>query len=76
MEHPFINDLSDKNMDEIQNKISELNTKLGFAYRTGNRALIHQITMALESYRSAYSKQMDEMMKKQQLKSTINVQKK
>jgi hypothetical protein len=76
MEHPFINDLSDKNMDEIQNKISELNTKLGFAYRTGNRALIHQITMALESYRSAYNKQMDEMMKKQQLKSTINVQKK
>jgi hypothetical protein len=76
MEHPFINDLSDKNMDEIQNKISELNTKLGFAYRTENRALIHQITMALESYRSAYNKQMDEMMKKQQLKSTINVQKK
>ncbi len=76
MEHPFIGGLDDKNLEELQSKISDLNNKLSFAFRTGNRALISQIQMALDSYRGAYNKKMDEMIGKQKLNTTINVQKK
>lgn len=76
MEHPFISDLSDKTLEDLQSKITELNGKLSFAFKTGNRALIHQLTLAIESYRSAYNKKMDELIKNQKLNTTINVQKK
>lgn len=75
MEHPFINDLNNLKLEDLQTKISELNNKLSFAYRTGNRALILQLQMAIESYRNAYTKKMDEIMKKQQISGRINIQK-
>lgn len=75
MKHPFINDLSDKTMDELQTAMSSLNNKLTFAYRTGNGPLIHQLQMAIESYRDAYSKKMDEMMGKQKINSKISIEK-
>ncbi len=75
MEHPFIHDLSDKSLEDLQNKISELMSKLNFAYRTGNGPLIHQIQMALESYKSAYNKKMDELISKQKINAQINIQK-
>lgn len=74
MEHPFINDLSDKTLEELQDAISGLNTKLTFAYRTGNSALIHQLQMVLESYRNQLSKKMDEIFTKQKLNTQINIQ--
>ncbi len=74
MEHPFINNLDDKSLEDLQTTISNLTTKLTFAYRTGNGPLIHQLTMAIESYRNAYTKKMDELMKKQNVQ--INIQKK
>lgn len=76
MEHPFINNLGDKSLEELQNTISSLTTKLTFAYRTGNSPLIQQITMAIESYKAAYSKKMDELIKKQQIQTNIKVEKK
>jgi hypothetical protein len=75
MKHPFINDLSDKTLDELQTTISGLMTKLTFAYRTGNGALIHQLNMAVESYREAYSKKMDDMMGKQKINTKISIEK-
>lgn len=75
MQHPFINDLSDKSLEELQNTLSELNNKLTFASRTGNRPLINQLLMVIESYRSAYDKKMDELIKKQNIQTTINIQK-
>lgn len=75
MEHPFIHDLSDKSLEDLQNKISELMSKLNFAYRTGNGPLIQQIQMALESYKSAYNKKMDELISKQKINAQINIQK-
>jgi hypothetical protein len=75
MEHPFINDLSDKSLEELQNKISELTTKLNFAYRTGNGPLIHQIQMVIESYKNAYNKKMDVLINKQKINAQINIQK-
>lgn len=74
MEHPFINNLDDKSLEDLQTTISNLTTKLTFAYRTGNGPLIHQLTMVIESYRNAYTKKMDELMKKQNVQ--INIQKK
>jgi len=75
MQHPFINDLSGKSMEELSDIISDLTKKLTFAYRMQNGQMIHQLQMVLESYRTEYSKQMDEMFKKQNIKSNISVQK-
>lgn len=73
MEHPFINNLSNKTLEELQTTISDLTNKLTFAYRTQNSALIQQLLMAIESYRTEYSKKMDEMIKKQNIQTKINI---
>lgn len=75
MLHPFINNLSDKSLEDLQSAITGLMTKLNFAYRTNNGPLIHQISMALESYKTEYAKKMDEAFKKQKIASKINIQK-
>lgn len=76
MEHPFIHNLQDKSLEDLQTSISELSGKLNFAYRTGNSPLINQINMALESYRSAYNKKMNELIDKQKVNMQIKVDKK
>jgi len=75
MEHPFILNLSDKTVEELQNTISSLTNKLTFAYRSGNQPLVNQLNMAIESYKKEYSKKMDEMIKKKDLGDKINIQK-
>lgn len=75
MEHPFINNISDKSLEDLQKTVSDLTSKLNFAYKTGNGPLINQINMALESYKNAYSKKMDELMSKQKFNTQINIQK-
>lgn len=75
MTHPFINDLSKLNLEEIQNKISDLMNKLNFAYRTGNGPLINQLLMVIDSYKLEYNKKMDEMIKKQNIQTNIKIQK-
>jgi hypothetical protein len=73
--HPFINNLSDKKLEELQATISDLTGKLNFAYRTGNGPLIHQIQMVIDSYKAEYQKKMDEMIKKQNISSKIDIKK-
>ena len=75
MQHPFINDLSDLSMEELQQKISDLNNKLNYAYRTGKGPLIHQLGMVIESYRHAYNNKITDMISKQNLKTQIKVEK-
>lgn len=75
MNHPFINDLSEKTLEELQTTISGLMNKLNFAYRMGNGPLIHQLNLVLNSYREEYSKKMDALIKKQNLQGKINIQK-
>lgn len=75
MQHPFITDLSSKSLEDLQSSITSINNKLTFAYRTGNGPLIHQLLMALESYKTEYSKKMDELIGKQNIQSKINIQK-
>jgi len=75
MEHPFILNLSDKTVEELQNTISSLTNKLTFAYRSGNQPLVNQLNMAIASYKKEYSKKMDDMVKKKDLENKINIQK-
>lgn len=62
-------------MEDLSNTISELTKKLTFAYRMQNGPMIHQLQMVLESYRIEYNKKMDELVKKQNIKTTIKVEK-
>jgi hypothetical protein len=73
MEHPFIQSLEKKTIEELQTTISDLTGKLTFAYRTNNAALIQQLQMAIESYRNEYRRKMDVMLEKQNIKKQINV---
>ena len=74
MEHPFISDLSDKSLEELQKTVGDLTTKLNFAYRVGNGPLIAQINMAIESYKAAYNKKMGELMDKQKINTKVQIQ--
>lgn len=74
MEHPFAPNLSDKTLEELQEGLSSLTNKLGFAYKMGNPSMIHQIQMMLETYRNQYAKKMDELFEKQKLSNKINIQ--
>lgn len=76
IEHPFVGDLSHNNPEKLQEIITDLNTKITHAYRTGNQALIHQLSMAIESHRLEYQRQMDKIFANQNFESQINVQSK
>ena len=75
MTHPFISDLSHLTLEELQNKISDLMNKLNFAYRSGNGPLINQLLMVVDSYKVEYNKKMDDMIKKQNIQTKINIEK-
>jgi hypothetical protein len=67
VEHPFFNtdEIAKMKLEDIQSKITELTNKLGVAYNTsGNQYLIHQLSMALDSYNTAYQKKLSEMFPK------------
>lgn len=55
MEHPLISNLDSLTVEQLQEKIDELNKKLGIAYRTGNAHLCNQLRMAIESYQTKYT---------------------
>jgi hypothetical protein len=58
MEHPLISNLNDLSLEQLSEKISELNKKLGIAYRTGNAYLCDQLRMAIESYQTKYQEKL------------------
>lgn len=77
MEHPFINrnELGELSLEQLQTKITDLMNKLSFAHSTGNRPLINQLHMVIESYRNQASRKMDELLEKQNIKTNVNIQK-
>ena len=75
MQHPFISDLSDKSLEDLEKTISDLTKKLTFVYRMQNQPMIQQMHMVLESYKTEYAKRIDDMYKKQNLGSKIQVSK-
>ena len=74
MEHPFINDLSDKSLEDLQETLGDLTNKITIAYRSGNQPLIHQLTMAVNSYKAEHSKKLDVLFAKQDLSNNIHVE--
>jgi hypothetical protein len=75
MEHPFIHNLKDKTLEELQEALSGLYKKLSISTRYGNRPLINQLMMAIESHRTQYDKKMNELLTKQKINTQINVEK-
>ena len=73
MEHPFMPDISNKTIDELQASIQDLTSKLTFAHRTGKEFMINQINMVLEGYKKEYAKRMDELYKKQNIQNNIQI---
>lgn len=60
MEHPLIPNLDDQSIEALQDKLTELHKKLSIAMRSGNGHLCGQLRMAIETYRSAYQKKIDD----------------
>ena len=54
MEHPLIGSLEEFTAEQLLDKITELNRKLGIAYSMGNADLCNQIRMAIESHQAKY----------------------
>ena len=62
IEHPLLPTISDLTLEQIQNKLSDLNKRLTFAYRRQDPHLINQIQMLLNSYNNAYQTKLTEML--------------
>ena len=75
MAHPFVSDLSDKTMEELQSTITQLLGKLTFAQRMQNRVMVNQLYMVIDSYKTEYNKRMDELLNKNNANSKINIKK-
>ena len=73
MEHPFINDLSDKSLEDLQEALSGLTTKIMFAQNTGNQPLVNQLRMVINSYQAENKKKLDVLFAKQDIGNSIHV---
>lgn len=73
MEHPFMPDISSKSMEELQESIQDITSKLAFAHRSGKTFMVNQIQMVLEGYKTEYAKRMDELYQKQNIQAKINI---
>lgn len=62
MEHPFVNDLSSKSLEELTDAVNKLNKNMAYAARSGKYAMADQIRMVLESYRAEVNKQQRELL--------------
>lgn len=60
IEHPFISDLDQLTLDQLQSTITDLTKKLHFAHRTGNQNLVNQLNMVLSSYNNQFKKKLAE----------------
>lgn len=72
MEHPLIGNLDTLTVEDLSKKITDLNTKLNIAMRTGNGHLCNQIRMAVESYQNKYQEKVQETYRKQIEDSNFN----
>lgn len=76
MHHPFINDLSDKSIEELQEAISDLTSKITFAHRIQNQPMINQLDMILNSYKSEQKKKLDKLFAEKDISDNIKVDRK
>ena len=59
--HPLLDELSGLSNEEVQKKHSEIMQKLNQAYGMGNRMLINQFNMVMESYQEELNKRNKKM---------------
>jgi len=64
MEHPLIGDISDLTLEQLGQKVSDLQKKLSIVQRSGNGHVANQIRMALETYYNAYQARLQESYRK------------
>jgi hypothetical protein len=69
MEHPLIGDISNLSLEELGQKINEINKRLIWA-RKHNSQLTAQLYMMLESYQNQYSDKQQAIWKKENAAGT------
>lgn len=60
MEHPLIGNLDELTVDQLSERIADLNRKLTIAMRSGNGHLCNQMRMAIESFQNKYQQKLKE----------------
>ena len=76
MHHPFISDLSDKSIEDLQEAISDLTQKITFAHRTQNQPMVHQLDMIMNSYKDEQKKKLDKLFADKDIGDNIKVDRK
>ena len=64
--HPLTNDLSTLSDEELHSKRSDLNTRLGFAYRMGHSAMVNQLQLVLGDYDMEVGRRNQKMLEQAQ----------
>ena len=73
MEHPLIGDLNNLSMEELLNRIADLNKKLSMAMRSGNGYMCNQLRMAIESHQVKYQEKLQESYKNNNFGNKIDI---
>lgn len=60
MTHPLIGNLSEKSTQELLETINGLYKKMTFIRRTGNSAMIMQLTAVIDTYQEEYRKRIQD----------------
>lgn len=79
MGHPLTPDLSKLSIDELTNKMSDLQKRLMYAYRIGQSDMVGQLQLLLQDYQEEMNnrnrKALEEMeSKSKQFKNIIDIQ--
>jgi len=63
--HPYIGDLSSLTLEEIQNKLDDLNKKMNIVARSGNTEVMYQLQLVMQDYQYAYKVKLAEVSEQQ-----------
>jgi hypothetical protein len=79
MGHPLTPDLSKLSMEDLTNKISDLQRRLTYAFRIGQSDMVGQLQLLMQDYNTELSernrRQLEEMEKhSKQFKNIIDIQ--
>jgi hypothetical protein len=64
--HPLLGSLSEKTIQELEETISSLTKKISYMSRMHNQAMLNQLIMVLNGYKSEYYKRQNELIEKNQ----------
>jgi len=76
MHHPFISDLSDKSIEDLQEAIADLTSKITFAHRIQNQPMVNQLDMLMNSYKDEQRKKLDKLFADKDIGDNIHVDRK